>query len=100
MRVADAAGTRDVAVPPDLVVGPADPPAADLLHSAYDLLHSTGIEIGPYTRLAEQFRARIVDPTVALDPEPATFADGVTAMRVLDAIRRSAREHRSVDLPR
>jgi len=100
VRLADADGTRDVDCPPDLAVGAPDPPAADLLHSAYDLLHSTGIEVGPYTRLAERFRARIDDPGVALDPEPATFADGVATMRVLDAIRRSAREGRSVDLLR
>jgi predicted dehydrogenase len=30
---------------------------------------------------------------VATDPRPATFADGVADMAVLDAIRRSAAEH-------
>jgi predicted dehydrogenase len=100
VRVADADGTRDIPCPPDLVVAAGDPPAADLLHSAYDLLHSTGIEVGPYVRLCEVFRARIEGTTDALDPAPATFADGLATMRVLDAIRRSAREGRSVDLPR
>jgi predicted dehydrogenase len=100
VRVADANGTREIAAPPDLAVPAADPPAADLLHSAYDLLHSTGIEVGPYVRLFEQFLARIEGTTEALDPAAATFADGVAAMRVLDAIRRSAREGRSVDLSR
>jgi predicted dehydrogenase len=100
VRIADADGTRDIAVPPDLAVGPPQPPAADLLHSAYDLLHSTGIEVGPYVRLAQQFLARIEGSTEPLDPAPATFADGVATMKVLDAIRRSAREGRSVDLSR
>ena len=38
--------------------------------------------------------------TGSLDPAPATFADGVATMEVLDAIRRSAREGASVDLAR
>jgi predicted dehydrogenase len=98
VRVADADGTRDVACPPDLAVAAAAPPAADLLVSAYDLLHSTGIDLGPYTRLAEHFRARIEGSSLSLDPAPATFADGVAAMEVLDAVRRSAYEDRSVEL--
>ncbi len=100
VRVADAGGSRDVACPPELAVGAPDPPPPDLLVSAYDLLHSTGIDIGPYTRLAEQFRARIEGAPGMLDPAPATFADGVASMEVLDAIRQSAREGRSVELPR
>ncbi len=90
--VADADGTREIDLPPDLAVGPADPPPADLMLSAYDLLHSTGLDVGPYTRLFEQFRARIEGATGSLDPAPATFVDGVATMEVIDAIRRSARE--------
>jgi len=99
VRVADADGTRDIACPADLVVPPADPPPADLLVSAYDLLHSTGIDVGPYTRLAEQFRVCIEGGPASLDPAPATFADGVATMEVMDAIRESARAGRSVELP-
>jgi predicted dehydrogenase len=100
VRVADADGTRDIACPPELAVGAPDPPPADLLVSAYDLLHSTGIDVGPYTRLAEQFRARIAGAPESLGPAPATFTDGVASMEVLDAISHSAREGRSVELPR
>jgi predicted dehydrogenase len=100
VRVADADGTRDVPNPDDLAVVSADPPPSDLLVSAYDLLHSTGIDLGPYTRLAERFRACIEGATGPFDPAPATFADGVATMEVLDAIRQSAREGRSVELPR
>ena len=76
-------------VPADLAVAAADPPPADLLVTAYDLLHSTGIDVGPYTRLAEQFRGRIEGAAAARGsgPAPATFADGVATMEVLDAIR-------------
>ena len=98
VQVADAAGTRDVECPPDLAVGAADPPPADMLVSAYDLLHSTGIDVGPYTRLAERFLTRIEGGTASVDPAPATFADGVATMEVMDAIRQSAREGRSVEL--
>lgn len=90
VRLADAGGARRVDIPGDLILGPAEPPPADLLHTAYDLLHSTGIDLGPYTRLAAVFHDRILGRPVADDPRPATFADGVATMAVLDAIRRSA----------
>ncbi|HEY1739489.1 MAG TPA: hypothetical protein VGI86_12300, partial [Acidimicrobiia bacterium] len=58
--------------------------------SAYDLLHSTGIDVGPYTRLCATFRDLILGVAVPDDPAPATFADGVANMVVIDAIRRAA----------
>ena len=81
---------RAIPVPDDLRGGPPDPPPGDLLVTAYDLLHSTGIDVGPYTRLAETFRDLILGQPVAGDPRPATFADGVANMMVLDAMRLSA----------
>jgi predicted dehydrogenase len=79
-----------VDIPDDLTVAPPDPPPADLLETAYDLLHSTGIDVGPYIRLMGIFRHVILGRQVPDDPRPATFADGVTTMAVLDAIRKSA----------
>jgi predicted dehydrogenase len=90
--VADRSGARQVPVPDDLRLAPPDPPPADLLVTAYDLLHSTGIDLAPYTRLAETFRDLIEERPVPADPTPATFADGVADMAVLDAIRHSAAE--------
>jgi predicted dehydrogenase len=84
----------------DLEIPAAEPPPADLLVSAYDLLHSTGLDFAPYVRLFERFRARVEGVPEPAGPTPGTFADGVATMDVLDAIRRSAREGRSVDLPR
>ena len=100
--VAGVEGTREIEMPSDLAVAAADPPPPDLMVTAYDLLHSTGIDVGPYTRLFERFRARIEgdDAARASGPEPATFADGVATMEVLDAIRRSAREGTSVQVAR
>jgi predicted dehydrogenase len=90
--LATARGTEEVPVPPDLVPVAPDPPPADLMVTAYDVMHSTGIDLAPYTRLAETFRDRILGRAVPQDPPPATFADGVAGMQVLDAIRRSAAE--------
>lgn len=97
VQVSDARGTRELAIPPELAVAPPDPPPGDLIVTAYDTLHSMGIDLGPYTRLAETFRACILgEPAPAV--APATFVDGVAGMEVLDAIRRSAREGVTVEL--
>lgn len=98
VRVADANGTRKVPPPEDLPPAAADPPPGDLLTTAYDGLHVFGIEMTPYTRLCTTFRDLIEGRSVADDPKPATFADGLAAMQVLDAIRRSAHEQVWVDI--
>jgi predicted dehydrogenase len=90
VQVADEHGTREIAMPAELVVEPPSAPPADLLVSEYDMLHAFGIDYGPYTRLMEHFRTRIEGTTPPAGPEPATFADGVANMAVLDAIRASA----------
>jgi predicted dehydrogenase len=92
VQLADATGARDVPIPDDLMTLPADPPPSDLLVTSYDLLHSTGLDMGPYTRLFETFRDLIDGRPIDHRPAPATFADGVAAMDVLDAIRQSAAE--------
>ena len=91
VHVADASGTRTVPAPDDLPIAAPEPPPDDLLVTAYDGLHAFGIDLPPYTRLCEAFRARIEGRAVPDDPPLATFADGVAAMRVLDAIRESSR---------
>jgi predicted dehydrogenase len=96
VRLADRSGTQVVPVPDDLRLAPPDPPPADLLVTAYDQLHAFGIDLAPYTRMAETFRQLILGEPVPADPRPATFADGVCNMIVLDAIRRSASEHARV----
>jgi len=91
VRVADADGTREIPPPDDLPpVAPKAPPA-DLLTTSYDSLHAFGIDLAPYTRLCTTFRDLIDGRPVPDDPRPATFADGVALMRVLDAIRASDR---------
>jgi predicted dehydrogenase len=97
--IADQSGTRPVAVPDDLVAAVPNPPDPALLVTAYDLMHSTGIDLGPYTRLSETFRDLIRGVPVPADPAPATFADGVANQMVLDAIRASAAEGTWVPVP-
>ncbi|MGH0029379.1 MAG: Gfo/Idh/MocA family protein [Myxococcota bacterium] len=100
VRVADAAGARTLDLPDDLRLPPPVPPDASLLVTAYDMLHSMGIDLAPYTRLFECFAAGILGEPVPPDPAPATFEDGLAGQQVLDAIRRSSREHVWVALPR
>jgi len=92
VKVGDRDGIRTLETPEDLVVGPPTPPPRELLHTAYDMLHSMGIDLGPYTRLCEILRDRILGRPVPEEPAAATFADGVACQTVLDAIRRSSEE--------
>ena len=91
--VADADGTRQVPVADDLPrFGPGgpEPLPPGVLHTAYDQMIAHGLDLPPYTRLCETFRDLILGTPVPADPKPATFADGVAQMAVLDAIRTSA----------
>ncbi len=94
----DEQGSRPIAVPPDLINPAPDPPPADLMTTAYDLMHATGIDLAPYTRLYRVLDARLSGEAVPDDPAPATFADGVASMIVMDAIRASARDRTWVDI--
>ena len=76
--------------PDDLPVVAPDPPPSDLLHTAYDMWHSMGVDLAPYTRLYERLRDRAAGRPVSDDPVAATFVDGVATQRVLDAIHTSA----------
>jgi predicted dehydrogenase len=87
-----------VPVPDDLANGPPDPPPADQLRTAYERMLAHGLDLAPYTRLAAVFRDRMIGKPSADAARAATFADGVAAMEVLDAIRRSAAERRWVDV--
>jgi predicted dehydrogenase len=73
-------GTSDEAAPP-LPVG--------AVHTTYERMITFGVEYGPYTRLTAAFRDLIAGRDV-LGPPPATFADGVAQMAVLEAIMESA----------
>jgi predicted dehydrogenase len=93
VKIADADGTRAVPVGADLPTGRPEPLPPGVLHTTYDHMIAHGLDLGPYTCLAAAFRDRILGRPVAADPRPATFADGVAGMAVLDAARYSALAH-------
>jgi predicted dehydrogenase len=95
VKVADANGARTLPVPDDLVLPPYEPPpwpaSSTANRTAYERMVSSGREIAPATRMYEALRALIDGaPLPPLGPRPATFADGVANMAVIDAIRESA----------
>jgi predicted dehydrogenase len=98
--IADGTGVRQVPVPADLQTTPPVPLPVGVLETTYERMIGHGLDLGAYTRLAEHFRARIEGSAPPPGPQPATFADGVADMAVLDAMRCSAAEGRTaaVDL--
>jgi predicted dehydrogenase len=96
--VADAHGPRVLPVPGDLRTAAASAPPAGALETDYERMIGHGLDLGAYTRLAEHFLARITGAPAPPGPQPATFADGVAGMVVLDAMRRAAGEGRTVSI--
>jgi predicted dehydrogenase len=89
VKVASAAGVRTLPAIESMPAVPAPALPAGSVTTTYEHMINFGVEYGPYTRLAAAFRDLILGRPVP-DPPPATFADGVAMMTVLDAIRRSA----------
>jgi predicted dehydrogenase len=92
VMLADRDGTRVVPVGADLPTEAPQPLPRGALHTAYDRMIAHGLDLGPYTCLAAAFRDRVLGLPIADDPRPATFADGVAGMQVVDAVRASARD--------
>ncbi len=90
--VADRHGTRTLPVPDYLPTGVAPPLPDGLVTTAYERMISHGMDLAPYTRLAEVLRCRIEGRPDPPGPVAATFVDGVRDVAVLDAVRRSAAE--------
>jgi len=88
--VDDGSGPQCVPVPDDLVNAAPVPPPSELLHTMYDMWHSMGTDLDPYTRLFGVLRDRVEGRPVAADPAAATFVDGVAVQAVMDAVHRSA----------
>jgi predicted dehydrogenase len=83
-------GPEQVPPAPDLPVVAPVPAPSELLHTAYDMWHSMGTDLAPYTRLYRVMQDRILGREVADDPAAGTFADGVANQAVMDAIRSSS----------
>ena len=84
--VSSAAGSTVLDVPASMELPPPPPPSEDPKHAF------TSLELPPYTRLAERFRALMdgepVDPD---EPPTPTFADGLADHLVIEAVRASSR---------
>jgi predicted dehydrogenase len=89
VKVAGPDGVRTEPVPAGLTVvsAPALPEGA--VRTDYERMITFGVEYGPFTHLTAAFRDLIAGKEHA-GPRPATFADGVAQMAVLEAIMESA----------
>lgn len=95
--VTDRSGQQQLDVPADLHNPPPVPPDFDAV-TAYDMMHTMGTDLGPFTKLFRVLLARMADRAAVSDPAAATFADGVAVQAVLDAIRRSHTERAWVEV--
>ena len=96
--IADAGGTRGVPVDDDLLGGERVASPDGALETDYERMIGLGFDIPPYGRLAKTFRALIEGEAAPTRSAPAQFADGLAALRVLEAARRSARDGCWVDV--
>ncbi len=92
VKVADRTGTRTLPVPEYLPTGSAPPLPDGLVSTAYERMISHGMDLAPYTRLAEVLACRMAGRPDPPGPIAATFVDGVRDIAVLDAVKRSAAE--------
>ncbi len=89
VKVAGPDGVRTAPVPEGLT-GEAPPPLPEgAVRTTYERMITFGVEYGPYTHLAAAFRDLIAGKKFD-GPRPATFADGVAQMAVLESIMESA----------
>ncbi len=91
VHFADANGERDLEVPADLALPPPPPLTADPRNQRVDWQAMAYVEIAPYTELCKTMATMIRGEPATSPVPPATFADGVAHMQVIDAIVTSAR---------
>ena len=89
VKVAGPGGVVTRPLPDGVADEVAPPLPAGAVTTTYERMITFGVEYGPYTHLAAAFRELIAGRAVA-GPLPATFADGVAQMAVLEAIMESA----------
>jgi predicted dehydrogenase len=91
VKVAGPGGVVTRPVPGGVADEVAPPLPEGAVTTTYERMITFGVEYGPYIRLAAAFRDLIAGKDVE-EPLPATFADGVAQMAVLEAIMESARD--------
>lgn len=92
VRFAGRSGEREIPVPAAFALPPAPPITGDPRHKDARWRNLVSVELAPYTVLCGALRSAIEGGSDPAPIAPATFADGVACMEVLDAIRASARE--------
>jgi predicted dehydrogenase len=90
VMLADRSGTRELPIPDDLKLPPPPPITADPRHDTPRWKMLVGVELAPYTMLCRALKAKITGDPPPSPVIPATFADGLAAMRIIDASRESA----------
>jgi hypothetical protein len=91
VRFADRSGERVLTIPPALELAPPASLGGDPRQDRIDWQMMAAVEIAPYTELCRSILAKVEGRTPLSSVPVATFADGVANMRVMDAIRESAR---------
>jgi predicted dehydrogenase len=92
VRFAGRSGNRELEIAPALTLPPAPPITGDPRHETARWKGLVQVELPSYTVLCRTFKAAIEGVPAESPVAPATFADGVACMEVMDAIRASARE--------
>ena len=90
VMLATRTGQRELPIPDDLALPPPPPISSDPRYEDPRWKMLVGVELAPYTLLAQAFRAAILGEPAPSPVVPATFADGVAAMELIDAVRASA----------
>jgi len=92
VRFAGRSGDRDLPIAPELTLPPVPPLSDDPRYETARWKGLVQVELPAYIVLCQTLKAAIEGRTPASAVAPATFADGVAAMKVMDAIRASARD--------
>jgi predicted dehydrogenase len=92
VRFSGRSGERTLPIAPDLALPPAPPITDDPRHETARWKGLVQVELPAYTVLCRSLKAAIEGRPAESPIQPATFADGVACMKVMDAIRTSASE--------
>jgi predicted dehydrogenase len=99
--VQNADGARRIDPPAEIVNPPPTPfEVQELIQTEQDRWHTQGFDVAPYARLFGEMKQRIQGRPVTARETAGDFRDAAAGQAVLDAVRRSARERRWVDVER
>lgn len=90
VRFSGHGGDRTLAITSELALPPAPPVTGDPRHDTARWKGLVQVELAPYTALCRSLKAAVEGRPADSPVAPATFADGVACMKVMDAIRASA----------